>query len=70
MVALRLVLRFLSDILNRHVKVIGFSDFYPPRNLLNDDVPNVCDSWLPVPELVDSPDRWLAQERFHYGGEK
>jgi hypothetical protein len=57
---LRLLVRFLSDILNRQENVIGFCDFWLLPNLLKDGLPNVCDSWLPVSVMVDTEDQQFA----------
>jgi len=50
----RLDLRFLSAILNRQVKVIGFCGFCLSLTLLNDDLPNFLVCWLFVRSMVDA----------------
>jgi hypothetical protein len=61
---LRLVLRFLSDILNRQVKVIRFWDCRPLSNLEKDNVPNLWESWLSVRAMVDRQDQGLHKNDF------
>jgi hypothetical protein len=55
-VAFRLDLYFLSDILNWQVTVIDFCEYPLPLNLLKDDVSNFWECWLSVSPMLETSD--------------